>query len=298
MLPAPRSPLASLAALAALFAPLAAFAQTTISPTDRYAYGANIGWTDARPSATDGARVTENVCSGYLYAANVGWINLGDGTPANGIAYGNASGTDFGVNVGADGALRGYAYGANIGWINFENTGDPHIDLTTGRLSGYAYGANVGWINLGTFSLSVATLNIAPALDTDGDGIPDFWELANFGGLGVANGSTDKDGDGALDKDEYAADTNPNDPNDKLRIVTFDFNFVPSPDTAKVEFTSKPTRLYSFEFTSLLASPTVYTQSSLGWFLPDPGTTTTRTFTGSEGNKWFFKVSAKRPLAP
>lgn len=279
-------------------APLTALAQTTISTTDRYAYGANVGWVDARPSAPDGARVAENVCSGYLYSANVGWIHLGDGTPGNGIAYANASGSDYGVNVSAAGALRGYAYGANIGWINFENTGDPHVDLTTGRLSGYAYGANVGWINLGEFSLSVATGSIAPAADTDGDGIPDFWELANFGSLGTANASTDKDGDGALDAAEYAADTNPNDPNDKLRIVSFSFDFAPSPDTATAQFTSKPTRVYSLEYAPLLASPTVWTQSSLGWFLPDAGATTTRNFSGSEGSKWFFKVSAKRPLAP
>ncbi len=287
-----------LGALALACVPFATIAQTTISPTDRYAHGANVGWIDARPSTADGARVAENVCSGYLYSANVGWICLGDSTPANGIAYSNAAASDYGVNVAPDGALRGYAYSANIGWIQFEPNGDPHIDLTSGHLRGYAYGANVGWINLGTFALSVATPTIHPALDGDTDGIPDFWELLHFATLSTADAGTDRDGDGALDRDEYAADTDPTDASDRLHLVAFTFNFAASPDTATAVFTSQPTRVYSFEYTPQLASPSVWTPSSLGWFLPDPGSTTSRTFSGGEGSRCFFRVSAKRPLAP
>ncbi len=52
--------------------------ESTISTEAHYAYGANIGWIDARPSTADGARLAENTCAGYLYAANVSWINLGE----------------------------------------------------------------------------------------------------------------------------------------------------------------------------------------------------------------------------
>src|SRR5262245_58859866 len=57
-------------------AALPAFGDTTISPTNRYAYGANIGWLDFRPSVSNGASIGEFYCSGFLYSANCGWINL------------------------------------------------------------------------------------------------------------------------------------------------------------------------------------------------------------------------------
>lgn len=46
--------------------------------------------------------------------------------------------------------------------------------------------------------------------DSDGDGIPDVWEMANFGNLTTANATTDTDGDGLLDIDEYKDGTDPN----------------------------------------------------------------------------------------
>src|SRR5438445_9515799 len=83
---------------------------TTINPTNKYAYGANIGWIDWRGDTNNGAVIGEYVCSGFIYSANVGWINLGSGSPANGIQYQNNSGSDFGVNTDPLGSLRGYAY--------------------------------------------------------------------------------------------------------------------------------------------------------------------------------------------
>jgi hypothetical protein len=56
-------------------------AATTITTTNRYAYGANIGWVDWCADTNNGAVVGEFYCSGYLYAANVGWINLGSAPP-------------------------------------------------------------------------------------------------------------------------------------------------------------------------------------------------------------------------
>src|SRR6266436_2166875 len=73
-------------------------AATTINATDKYAYGANLGWMDWRGDTNSGAVIGEYVCSGYLYAANIGWINLGNGSPANQIQYQNNSATDYGVN--------------------------------------------------------------------------------------------------------------------------------------------------------------------------------------------------------
>jgi hypothetical protein len=136
-------------------------ADTTIDPVNHYAWGANIGFTDWRPSTTDGVNIGDNFCAGFIYAANVGWIKMGAGTPANSISYSNTSAADFGVNCSAGAAgeknLRGFAYGANIGWINFEATGNPRVILSTGQLRGFIWSANCGWINLDDATVFVAT---------------------------------------------------------------------------------------------------------------------------------------------
>src|SRR5205085_1050459 len=136
-------------------------ADTTIDPSNHYAWGANIGFVDWRPSTTAGVNIGANFCAGYIYAANVGWITMGAGTPANGTSYSNTSATDFGVNCSAGAAgeknLRGYAYGANIGWLNFEPTGNPRVILSTGRLRGFVWSANCGWINLDDANVYVQT---------------------------------------------------------------------------------------------------------------------------------------------
>ena len=135
-------------------------AVTQIDPTDRYTWGANIGWLNWQGDVTNGAGFGPKFAYGNTYGANVGWINLGDGTPVNGTSYANNSAADFGINVDAlsdpgNFLLSGYAYGANIGWINFNYDGTwgpaanrPRIDKATGVFQGYAYGANVGWLPL------------------------------------------------------------------------------------------------------------------------------------------------------
>lgn len=62
----------------------------------------------------------------------------------------------------------------------------------------------------------------APALliiDSDADGVPDSWELAQFGSL-TNSASTDADGDGSSNLQEYLDDTNPADTNSVLRHLT------------------------------------------------------------------------------
>jgi hypothetical protein len=134
---------------------LVASAATTVDAVNNDAYGANIGWIDWRGDTANGAVVGLTVLSGNIYSANCGWINLGDGSPVNGLSYLNNSATDFGVNRDAQGNLRGYAYGANIGWISFTTNGAPKMDLFTGNFSGYAYSANCGWISLSNASAYV-----------------------------------------------------------------------------------------------------------------------------------------------
>src|SRR6516164_1154548 len=191
-------------------------AGTTIDASNKYAYGANIGWTDWRGDTNNGAVIGAYVCSGYIYTANVGWINLGSGSPTNGIYYQNLSGNDFGVNQDGLGNLRGYAYGANIGWINFENNGAAKVDLKNGRMTGYAYSANCGWISLSNAQAYVQTDSIAPGARGT-NGLPIAWLLTYFGTTNV-NPNADADGDGMSNLQEYLAGTNPTNPSDRLAI--------------------------------------------------------------------------------
>jgi concanavalin A-like lectin/glucanase superfamily protein/List-Bact-rpt repeat protein/immunoglobulin I-set domain protein/thrombospondin type 3 repeat protein len=76
---------------------------------------------------------------------------------------------------------------------------------------------NVGPTNEGQYSVqatnSAGSATSAPAalfLDSDGDGLPDSWEIANFGNLASQRAAGDPDGDGVSNLDEFLDGTNPN----------------------------------------------------------------------------------------
>ncbi len=133
---------------------------TTVSDTDKYSWGPNIGWLNWQGDKIHGVEFDNtHYLSGYIWSANCGWINLGDGSPTNGTAYANDSVDDFGVNIsGGDGTyyyLTGYAWSVNLGWLNVNAYGDfaarfgasvpPVIKKSDGILRGYIWSANAGW---------------------------------------------------------------------------------------------------------------------------------------------------------
>jgi hypothetical protein len=271
-------------------------AESTVSAADRYAYGANTGWIDARADLTNGAALGRSYCSGHLWSANVGWIGLGNG-PTNGWRYTQTSGSDWGVNHDGAGRLTGYAYGANIGWITFEQTyGQPRIDLLSGSLSGYAWGANVGWISLANSQAHVRTDRLDDGPDADGDGIPDAWEYQVAGGLTTLGaGASDSDGDGVPDADEYGADTDPLDPGSRLAIT----EFARAGDTDVATWPVAQTRLYRLQQTeSLRPAPAVWSDSGFGLIAPDGAPTVTRGVTEPAATQRFYRVQAVLPLSP
>ena len=285
----------SLCILAVWFVTLgSAAAVTSIHATNRYGYGANVGWINARGDITNGAVLGYSYCTGYLWSANAGWISLGNG-PTNGWHYSNTSSNDWGVNHDGDGQLAGYAYGANIGWITFEQAqGQPRIDLRTGNLSGYVWGANVGWISLSNAQAYVQS-TLAPGPDTDGDGIPDAWEQWRTGGLTtLSNGLADADADGVPDASEYLADTDPL-TGEHLEILSL----VGAHGTNTVTWSSRPTRLYQVEATNGLADSAGDWTNVGGGLLGPPAISPAQASVAQAGaTATYYRVRAVVPLAP
>jgi hypothetical protein len=282
-----------LAATALTSAHLPSLAAANVHPSHAHSWGANIGWLNWRPDPINGAEIGQFVCSGHIYSANAGWINLGQGTPANGIHYQNNSAADFGINMDAEGNLRGLAYGANIGWINFENTGGARVDLWSGVLHGFVYSANTGWISLSDTRFTLEVEFIASGADLDGDGIPDAWELLHAGDLETFNSTSDTDNDGQTDLQEYLAGTNPLDPNDNFRITNFSSA---TPGSVRITWTSNPTRQYRIESRLSLSPDSLWTGIGLGLHLAD-GPVTSRDIPAAAPSE-FYRIQAIRPLAP
>jgi hypothetical protein len=270
-------------------------AGTTVNPTNKYAYGANIGWLDFSGGAgqtASGAVIGAYVCSGYIYSANVGWINLGNGSPTNGIYYQNLSWNDFGVNQDGLGNLRGYAYGANIGWINFASNGAPTVDMVTGRMHGSVWSANCGWISLSNATAYVQTDTISPgALDTNG--LPAAWELMYFGRTGL-NPNADPTGKGMTIAQDYLAGTNPNSASSLLAIMHESFS--PKGTNITMTWETVPTRYYYIEEAASLG-PTNWTTNSMGLISPQ-GSNTTVTFKETGAAVRFYQIQAVTPLVP
>ncbi len=120
-------------------------ADSPIDATHKWAWGANVGWSNFQPSH-GGVTVYDDHLEGYAWAENLGWIRLG--TAGSGSPYyDNTTAANYGVNNDGNGNLSGYAWGANVGWINF-NPRDSQVTIdANGRFDGYAWGENVGWIH-------------------------------------------------------------------------------------------------------------------------------------------------------
>jgi hypothetical protein len=273
---------------------LVAGAATTMNETNSFAYSANTGWINLQGDITNGMIIGEYVCSGYMYGANIGWINLGSGLPTNGIQYGNGSADDFGVNVEGEGLLRGYAYGANIGWIAFETNGDPRVDIRTGNLDGYAYGANIGWINLSNLYAYTQTDQINPGADTDGDGIADAWELSRAADLNFFTHTSEHDGDGYTDYDEYLAGTEPLDAGSYLAIVDSSRT---DPDL-DVSWAATNTRMYVVEQADDVEGSGGWTDVGGGLIGPTTNTEISATISDATNETSIIRVRAQRPLIP
>jgi len=141
-----------------------------------------------------------------------GWIVSGaEAPPVGGDAL-------FGVS-----SYVGDGGGANQAYINLSNLfGADGLNLTTADTRDIILEIRRGWGSATVYKIitldfsnnfSVSTVyEIATEPDTDGDGLPDPWEMSFFGDLTTASDTTDFDGDGLLDIDEYRNNTDPKNP--------------------------------------------------------------------------------------
>jgi len=218
-------------------------ADSNIDPAHALTSSDFIGVLNWRPLENTGATINQYYCSGFIYGSSVGWINLGSGTPANGVSYQNNSAKDFGVNLSPAGQLSGFAYGANIGWINFAPAGNPRIDWTTGKLSGSVWSANAGWISLANDSNYLRIDSLVSPPDSDGDGLPDAWEIQMAGNISLLSADADSDFDGQTDLQEYLAGTDPLDSQDFFGPVRISI----TASGTDLEFPTKKDRVYRIE---------------------------------------------------
>lgn len=93
----------------------------TISSSEKYAWGENMGWINFAPDS-GGLVITDSSVTGYAWSAVAGWINF------------NPTDSGQGVSNTPDGHLSGSAWAANLGWLDMSG-----VTITSsGRFTGTA----------------------------------------------------------------------------------------------------------------------------------------------------------------
>jgi hypothetical protein len=85
--------------------------------------------------------------------------------------------------------------------------------------------------------------------DSDGDGLPDEWEISYRLNPNTADAAADSDGDGMTSLAEYIAGTDPSDPSSYLKLKPIE-----GAAGRSLEFQAVSNRTYTVQFTDALAA--------------------------------------------
>ncbi|MEI7880789.1 MAG: thrombospondin type 3 repeat-containing protein [bacterium] len=134
-------------------------------------------------------------------------LSLAVGFGSNSVA--SASGTllCLSVSVAASATAGVYA-------VTFSETASDSLVNTRHALSSSDGFSSVAH----TVAAGAVTVTTDTALDSNGNGIPNMWEVRYFGNITNITDQTDADGDGLKDKYEYLAGTDPTDTNSCLAL--------------------------------------------------------------------------------
>lgn len=151
-----------------------------------------------------------------------------------------------------------------LGTLVFERRGERPVEFRLGLASPapYVSFATAAGETLDRVVTFEETTFERASEDSDDDGLPDDFEREAFGDLTTSDGSSDTDGDGTSDLDEWLGGTDPNDP-----ASLFTFEVRPQEDGSKlILWTSQPGRVYDLE-----GSPELGDFTSLAVGIPGTG---------------------------
>lgn len=132
-------------------------------------------------------------------------------------------------------------------------------------------------------------LNLQRTVDTDGNGLPDWWELEYFGQLTGTDPNADPDHDGMSNLEEFIAGTNPTNAASVLRLTS---PSAANPSAIGVSWQSATGKYYWLERTTNLASG-FSTVVATNISATAPTNTVTDT-TAPPGNRGFYRVGVEQ----
>ncbi len=184
---------------------------------------------------------------------------------------------DLDLRISGPGGTEFYAYKLDV-----ENPADPATATSENDIdnveqvyiqtpSAGAYTVTVdfdGSLEDGDQYYSLLVDGLASASDTDGDDLPDSWEIEYFGSSTGAEPEADPDGDGADNLTEYISGHNPTDSGSVFEVVTF-----ASPDGGAsyiVTWDAVEGRIYNVGWSGNLLYAPLTTNSYISDDLPYP----------------------------